>query len=451
MQIARENSGLSSSSKTKAIAGLVVDEFLLSNSITDASVSVDELQSSEDMLSELCKQILLTAMDKSDKQRIMVAGLLSSLCVRGALQTSNVEAGLELFLKRLQDLMLDVPKANDYAVDLIAHLVEDKTVPETFLDSVPSLAGPEIGVQILEGVKGQLKLPLQVTVLKGQAKSVFAEYFVAGDLDEALRRLEELHAGRAGHVVVKALIVSAAERKSRECEMASVLLSAMTKVYGSEHLFEGFIRLLRSVDDLALDTPAMASILTNFIARAIVDDVLPPCFFSLVPGKLVTTGRGKEIQCGVRALLELQGSSRIMNVWGSGAKQTMEELRESVRMLVDEYFVSGDVGEAVGCVRELGAPHYGHHIIKSLIYKAVESGEEQVRKSIVLVKALLAGDVLDHLQVHKGISRALLGLPDLALDVPSARPRLDSLVALAVQEGLLPDTFRSHLEALAQS
>uniref|UniRef100_A0A7S0MEA9 MI domain-containing protein n=1 Tax=Cryptomonas curvata TaxID=233186 RepID=A0A7S0MEA9_9CRYP len=354
-------------------------------------------------------------------------------------------------LRRLGDLSLDVPKAAEYAVEVLAHLVEDKTLPEAFLDSVVALAGPDAGPRIVEGVRGQLKLPLQVTVLKAQAKSVFAEYFVAGDLDEALRRLEELHAGRAGHVVVKALIVSAAERKSRECEMASVLLSAMTKVYGSEHLFEGFIRLLRSVDDLALDTPAMASILTNFIARAIVDDVLPPCFFSLVPGKLVTTGRGKEIQCGVRALLELQGSSRIMNVWGSGAKQTMEELRESVRMLVDEYFVSGDVGEAVGCVRELGAPHYGHHIIKSLIYKAVESGEEQVRKSIVLVKALLAGDVLDHLQVHKGISRALLGLPDLALDVPSARPRLDSLVALAVQEGLLPDTFRSHLEALAQS
>ena len=35
----------------------------------------------------------------------------------------------------------------------------------------------------------------------------------------------------------------------------------------------------------------------------------------------------------------------------------------------------------MGCVRELGAPHYGHQIIKSLIYKAVESGEEQVRRS----------------------------------------------------------------------
>jgi hypothetical protein len=97
-------------------------------------------------------------------------------------------------------------------------------------------------------VKGQLKLPLQETVLQAKAQSVIHEYFAAGDLDEALRRLEELQAGRGGHVVVKALVVSAAERKSRECEMASVLLSAMTKLYGSEHFFEGFIRMLRSVD-----------------------------------------------------------------------------------------------------------------------------------------------------------------------------------------------------------
>jgi hypothetical protein len=144
---------------------------------------------------------------------------------------------------------------------------------------------------------------------------------VSGDLEEALARFNELHAGRHGHVVVKLLVVEASERKSRECEMASVLLSAMTKFVGSECFFEGFIRLLRSVDDLALDSPGIATTLTNFIARAIVDDVLPPCFFSLVPGKLVTHGRGQQIQVGVRALLERQGSQRVMQVWGSGANR----------------------------------------------------------------------------------------------------------------------------------
>jgi hypothetical protein len=344
----------------------LVEEFVATGSGREASDWLVEQAPTEQAAAELAKHMLLVAMDKPDKERAAVAGLLSSLCVRGALHERDVEAGVELVLRRMGDLVLDVPKAADYMAELIAHLVEDKTVPETLLDSVGTLAGAELGGRIVEGVKGQLRLPLQVTVLKGQARSVVQEYFVSGDLDEALRRCEELQAGRGGHVVVKVLIVSAAERKSRECEMASVLLSALTKVYGSEHFFEGFIRILRGVDDLALDVPAAVSILTNFIARAIVDDVLPPCFFSLVPGKLVTAGRGRDIYHGVRALLEVQGSSRIMHVWGSGAKQTMEELRESVRMLVDEYFVSGDVDEAVKCVRELEAPHYGHQVPQPL-------------------------------------------------------------------------------------
>lgn len=166
-----DSPGVSTQQRIKGIAGLVVDEFILCNSISDAANSVEDLQAPEDLLSELSKHMLLKAMDKSEKERITVSGLLSSLCVRGSLQTSNVEAGLELVLKRLEDLVLDVPKAVEYVADLVAHLVEDKTVPETFLESVVSLAGPTLGPQILEAVRGLLRLPLQVTVLKGKARS----------------------------------------------------------------------------------------------------------------------------------------------------------------------------------------------------------------------------------------------------------------------------------------
>ena len=322
-------------SKTKAIAGLIVDEFIMCGSISDASASVEDLQAPEDLLPELTKHMILAALDKPDKERVAVAGLLSSLCVRGALQTRDVEAGLELVLRRMGDVVLDVPKAAEYISELMAHLVEDKTVPEGLVESVGALAGAELGGRIAEGVRGQLRLPLAVTVLKGQARSVVQEYFVSGDLEEALRRFEELQAGRGGHVVVKVLIVSAAERKSRECEMASVLLSALTKLYGSEHFFEGFIRILRGVDDLALDVPAAVSILTNFIARAIVDDVLPPCFFSLVPGKLVTAGRGRDICHGVRALLEVHG-------------EQPDHARVGVRGEADDGGAAGERGAAGG-------------------------------------------------------------------------------------------------------
>ena len=71
-------------------------------------------------------------------------------------------------------------------------------------------------------------------------------------------------------------------------------------------------------------------------------------------------------------------------------------------MLVEEYFESGDASEAVRCFEDLGAPHYGHQMIKTLIYRAVAAGEDHVRKSVLLVKALLDREVLDHHQVRAG-------------------------------------------------
>ena len=41
-----------------------------------------------------------------------------------------VEAGLEMLLKQLPDLVIDVPRVEDYVVPLLAHFVEDGHVQE---------------------------------------------------------------------------------------------------------------------------------------------------------------------------------------------------------------------------------------------------------------------------------------------------------------------------------
>ena len=59
-------------------------------------------------------------------------------------------------------------------------------------------------------------------------------------------------------------------------------------------------------------------------------------------------------------------------------------------------------------------------MIKSLVFKAAETGEEAVRRSIALIKALLAKDVLDHLQARpQPCSRtaAHVARPDAVCDI----------------------------------
>ncbi len=243
----------------------------------------------------------------------------------------------------------------------------------------------------------------------------------------------------------------ALEKKNAEREMASVLLSGLTRVYGSEQFFEGFIRILRNIDDLSLDTPNACPLVANFIARAIVDDVLPPVFLSLVPKRLVESGRGREVASLVTGLMEQHSNTRIMNVWGVGARRTVDELKESVAALVEEYYVEGEVVEAVKCVQELGVPHFGHEVVKKAVYRSVEKGGEALSQARKLLKALMDAGALERAELTKGMSRAVRGLPDLSLDVPNAAQRIDEIIEKGVEEGLFDKGLIEHARTMASS
>jgi len=97
-------------------------------------MSVDEL-GSPDLRCHLVKAILRFAMDKDDAGRGMANVLLSSLVVRGALEATDVEEGLEMSLASLADTAVDVPRCHEYVSESIAHFLEDKVrtlSPEIF-------------------------------------------------------------------------------------------------------------------------------------------------------------------------------------------------------------------------------------------------------------------------------------------------------------------------------
>ncbi len=58
----------------------------------------------------------------------------------------------------------------EYVVPLVAHLLEDGHVLPSMLDSVPLLAGPEMGESIKSQVSALIKLPLPITTIKTQVR-----------------------------------------------------------------------------------------------------------------------------------------------------------------------------------------------------------------------------------------------------------------------------------------
>lgn len=81
----------------------------MSESSRDACQSTEELAAG-DLLPELVFKIITISMDKPLKEREMLRGLITSLVLRGAVSSSQVEAGLDIFLRSFEDLKIDVPR-----------------------------------------------------------------------------------------------------------------------------------------------------------------------------------------------------------------------------------------------------------------------------------------------------------------------------------------------------
>eukprot|EP00960_Hanusia_phi_P028096 747205-Hanusia_phi.AAC.8 len=144
---------------------MILDEYLSCESGHDTALYIEELKAPQ-LNPHLIKKMLTVALDKSEKDQDMAAGLISLLCVRGSIEPEDVEAGVELLLRSLKDLVIDVPKAVTYTARFMAHFLEDKILPESILSSVKDLAGADLGPELIKSIGEILSLPLPVTQIK---------------------------------------------------------------------------------------------------------------------------------------------------------------------------------------------------------------------------------------------------------------------------------------------
>lgn len=163
-----------------------------------------------------------------------------------------------------------------------------------------------------------------------------------------------------------------------------------------------FDELLRNLPDLVLDTPDAATVLANFLARAVADDCLPPRYVldlsehaklhapSASPNGL--NGIVDEpIENGVDAkeednlinthsrvtiiraetLLSLKhGLVRLDNVWGvGGGTRPVKSLIRQMVLLLREYLSSSDINEAARCLKELEVPHFHHELVYEVMMR----------------------------------------------------------------------------------
>lgn len=314
---------------------------------------------------------------------------------------------------------------------------------------------------------------------KKRADEVIKEFFVEGDYDEArmaLRETEVHHkhtgsspqpeqAGGRGSGIdvgaepqaglgtapffsyefVRRLLIGAMERDDASREMASRLLSSL---YGSdlsmEQIGKGVERLFESIDQVEIDVPHARDMAARFLARAVSDEVLPP---AMVTDPIVRSMAG-DICDQARVLLEVDTTSeRLHHVWQVTSAFTVPELKKSIDSTVAEYWIEGEVQEAVRCVKEMEVPHFHHEVVYRTLARALDTIRKEgdldgaVATAMRLFKSLRTEGVVSPAQFCRGFDRLRDRLPDLQLDSPRAKPHFDAFVHAAVEIGILPSRY----------
>lgn len=268
------------------------------------------------------------------------------------------------------------------------------------------------------------------------------EYFEHGDTHEVILCLEELNLGKLRPQIVAMAVSLAMERKPSQREMTSVLLSDM---YGQilvlGDIAAGFDLLLENLPDLVLDTPDAATVLGNFIARAVADDCLPPKFVQSYKGKVECLHARAALEHADTLLSMKHGLVRLDNVWGvGGGMRPVKYLINQMHLLLKEFLCSGDTEEACRCLQELEVPHFHHELVYEALVMVIEDMRETVMDFMCKFFQVLASSmIVTPDQMTRGFFRVYKEMPDICIDVPQAYSVLEKFVSKCQTAGFLSD------------
>lgn len=270
------------------------------------------------------------------------------------------------------------------------------------------------------------------------------EYFENGASEEVLVSLDEMleNLGSRRWMVVSVAIELSMDRKPSHREYTSVLLSQLyLKIVSQRDIGKAFDYLLRTLNDLVLDTPDASTILGNYIARAIADDCIPPKFLKSYKGH-VSDAEAKKALCRADTLLSMKhGLVRLDNVWGvGGGIRPVKYLVNRMIMLLQEYLCSCDIAEATRCLAELEVPHFHHELVYEASVMVLESTHVKTEEAMCkLLSSLFRSFVITIDQMRAGFHRLYEDMEEYSLDVPNAYTVLGRWVIRCRQAGIIND------------
>ncbi|WOK94518.1 hypothetical protein Cni_G03222 [Canna indica] len=376
---------------------------------------------------EVVKRALILAMEIQGSEPAIFM-LLKEAAEECLISSSQMTKGFGRLAESLDDLSLDIPAAKSLFQMMVPKAVSEGWLDSSFYKSEGSAQnGTDEGYEKLKRYKEEI-----VTIIH--------EYFLSDDIPELTRSIQDLAAPEYNPIFIKKLITLSMERKNREREMASILLSTLSMgTFSRDDVINGFIILLESAEDTALDILDASNELALFLARAVIDDVLAPLNLEEISRKLPPNCSGSETVHMARTLISARhAGERLLRCWGGSTGWAMEDAKDKITKLLEEYESGGDVGEACHCIRDLGMPFFNHEVVKKALVMAMEKKSDRV---LDFLHECFGEGLITINQMTKGFSRVRDGLDDLALDIPNAQEKFQTYIDHAKKHGWLLQSF----------
>ncbi|CAF0964367.1 unnamed protein product [Didymodactylos carnosus] len=275
---------------------------------------------------------------------------------------------------------------------------------------------------------------LQIQDFDKDVKPLIEEYFLNGDANDVAQSLKKYDFKAKGSELIVYIITMALERANVYKELISRLLHDLAGViFRSDDYTTGFDKLLTTLTDLLLDNPNASADIGKFIARLIADKCIDNTdgqYFLKYKGN-VKCDKMQSALNKADTLVAMNDYYFLSNIWGeqSGGFRPVRELADKMNIIIHEYYDSGDILEAVRCLKELNVPHFNHEFVYELIDFCIEKNNERAKTiTIDLLENLTKTVVITYDQLKTGMLRIFEDMDDIALDVPNAYEQLQSLL-----------------------
>jgi len=288
-----------------------------------------------------------------------------------------------------------------------------------------------------EGEEAVEEVVLKSVEVTPPIEAILQEFFDEGAIEDTIKSIQEASSPIAIPEFVRKCMSKSMEKQPFERELVSKLLSALyPKIVSLERMVEGFQQLLDVLDDVVLDVPSAADMTGKFLARAIIDEIVPPSFLKTAFAESPLAKEAVDMAHGLTT--DHHRSKKLAHIWGPGDLESVKRLKEEVDLLIEEYLIGGDLKEADNCVRKLNAPSFHSQLVKHALKLATQKGEEQKRKILNLLASFSASNkgsgliTPDHMA--QGFKAFQDEIEDIKLDVPTAGKQLEEFTATAKAE-----------------